>query len=74
MGNQGIVVRTALLSIITNDPLGDFALPSLTTFGPVGLEVLHIKRMFPTGSISRSPLNLLLWLPSGHLRFFVPVD
>ena len=49
-------------------------LPILTTFGPVGLEVLHIKRIFPIGSISRYPLNLLLWLPSGHSSLLVLVD
>lgn len=74
VGSQGIVGGTALPSIITNGPFWDCVLPILTTFGPVGLEVLHIKRMFPIGSISRYPLNLLLWLPSGHLRLLMPVD
>ena len=68
VGSQGIAAGTVLFSIITKDRLGDFVLPILTTFGSVGLEVLHIKRMFPTESIWRYPLNLLLWLPFGHLR------
>lgn len=42
VGSQQTAVGTAPLSIITNDPLGDFVLTILTTFGPVGLEVLHI--------------------------------
>lgn len=54
LGNQGITRGVALVSIVTNDLLGDFVLPILTTFGPEGLEVLvHIRGMFPTGDALR---------------------